>query len=546
MKKIFALLLLCSLFFSCSFLGNDKGFATISFTFNDEVFDSLSKTSASRTARAASDDYTVKVKLTADDQVFNQETSFSKGEEATVTFDKIPVGARAKVSVKIYSGDTEIASGESEEVIIHAGQNVINITMKGGASYPIIIYSNRYDEVYKLEISENPSALNGMFKDSTDSDKKFYPTGAQIYDVAVIPKGASINSTDPDFSSDFAFGDNAIYFNNSGIISEVEKKSNGSYETINQLDLNEIFEQLVKDDLGSEAYNTDYSSLTGFDFDNGYIFFYLSYNYMWSNQHYYFGAVKIDGSGLVYQDLLSTFGDIDGFKVGTLSDGTKLLSVNQNDTIYILDFTMDEEGINMGGDEVRLRVPSVKKVSSSITPEITDMQFLDDYLYVTVCYYTSTSNGGPSNSDIVNDKVNFYSNGGVLKFNLKNRFDFDDFESWNNGEKILGWYKVDFLLNGKPQGDTTFVPPINQANKYFYGARKFIAKKPDELVIADDGIYLDIDLDNDKIVTKVNKIQNMNRVVTVNLANQSISAVDVDVSFDAGLLVGTVYGLQAF
>lgn len=76
--------------------------------------------------------------------------------------------------------------------------------------------------------------------------------------------------------------------------------------------------------------------------------------------------------------------------------------------------------------------------------------------------------------------------------------------------KVFGWF------SGTEHTDTE----IN-TNTWFYGPRKFIAKKPDELVIVDEGTYYDASH------TK----QNKNRVVTVSLKDFAMSVVNVNVSF---------------
>ena len=63
-------------------------------------------------------------------------------------------------------------------------------------------------------------------------------------------------------------------------------------------------------------------------------------------------------------------------------------------------------------------------------------------------------------------------------------------------------------------------------SKYFYGCKKVIARKPDELVIADEGGYRYTDENNES------KTVNKNRVVKVNLETFAMSAVDVNAGFD--------------
>ncbi|MBQ7753235.1 MAG: hypothetical protein IJR80_06230, partial [Treponema sp.] len=60
---------------------------------------------------------------------------------------------------------------------------------------------------------------------------------------------------------------------------------------------------------------------------------------------------------------------------------------------------------------------------------------------------------------------------------------------------------------------------------YFYGCTKFLAKKPEELVIADEGGYEYYDGGSKKSVNK-------NRVVTVNLQDFAMTSVDVNAGFD--------------
>ncbi|MBO4639760.1 MAG: hypothetical protein J5710_08410 [Treponema sp.] len=69
------------------------------------------------------------------------------------------------------------------------------------------------------------------------------------------------------------------------------------------------------------------------------------------------------------------------------------------------------------------------------------------------------------------------------------------------------------------------LPTGGDEYNYFYGPTRFIARKPDELVIADEGSWMDMDL---------NKAYNKNRVVTVNLSDFSITDIkDVNFGFDS-------------
>ena len=547
MKKGFVFLLLCGLFFSCSFLGNDKGFATISFTFNDEAFDALSKTSGSRTARAASDEYTIKVKLTADGVDYDQEKGFSKGEEATITFDKIPVGVRAKVSVKIYSGDTEIASGESEEVTIHAGQNVIIIKMKGsGEIFPIVIYSKRSTELKQFQIDpDNPSQIKKPLSNS-DSDKNVYSVGVEICDS--IKKGADIYSK-KNYPSEFVLDGTSVYFTGmeSGEVLEVARNEKGQYETVNTIDWMSYAEKIITVQTGW-SFNKTKVNFHGYDILGDEIYFLFTYSQSDMDKRTYLCSAKKDGSDFIY-GRTEDFYNISCMKCALISDDTGYFCYYEGNVIYIIPMVIDrEEGtISFDGEE-RLRMSDVLEptLNNSLYPEISDLIIQNNVLYVAVYYYTSTVDGPieflPGEAGM--QKAVFLSNGGVLKVDLA---DFKGaFDTWRNGESILGWYKETFLVEGVEK-IASIQAPLNLADKYFYGARRFIAKKPGELIIADDGGYADIDVSEESHTPmQVNASKNMNRVVTVKLSDETISAVEVNVPFEASLDVNNSCGIKAY
>ena len=69
--------------------------------------------------------------------------------------------------------------------------------------------------------------------------------------------------------------------------------------------------------------------------------------------------------------------------------------------------------------------------------------------------------------------------------------------------------------------------PLSNEDQYFYGPYKFLAKKPDELYIADDGAYLIDDPENSEQKNHVFK----KRLIKVNLETFALTAVDTDVTF---------------
>ena len=91
-----------------------------------------------------------------------------------------------------------------------------------------------------------------------------------------------------------------------------------------------------------------------------------------------------------------------------------------------------------------------------------------------------------------------------------------DTEAWNyvsldgSGELIFGWYA------------TGYRPSEEDEQSYLFAPTKFIARKPDELVIADEACYF---IEDKKAFYR-------NRVVKINLMNFAMQAVDVNAGFD--------------
>ena len=152
---------------------------------------------------------------------------------------------------------------------------------------------------------------------------------------------------------------------------------------------------------------------------------------------------------------------------------------------------------------------------------VSDLQIKDNVLYVLTNYYAKADSW---------DNTPSISAGGILRFKL-DEIDQTGFvpSDWSDGVRILGLYT-------ESSGNTLEVaqPPLNQAEAYFYGPQRFVAIKPKELVIADDGAYIY----SDTIASK-------NRVVKVNLEEESLgemSVTDVNVTYTKSLTdCGGVY-----
>ena len=168
-----------------------------------------------------------------------------------------------------------------------------------------------------------------------------------------------------------------------------------------------------------------------------------------------------------------------------------------------------------------------------------DMILQDDYLYVLV----RSSGRIELNSDEYSEEpVNLYqSTGGVLRFSVSETDGRLTQENWiinSESKKLLGAYtrtitEEDNYYKYNSQDWTYYPytnvcalqPPLDSTQVYCYGPQRFIARKPDALVIADDGGYIEDDDESSSSLTA------KNRVVTVNLTDLSLSAVDVKATF---------------
>ncbi len=329
--------------------------------------------------------------------------------------------------------------------------------------------------------------------------------GAQAFDI--INSGTSITNSINSSSyywDAFCFGGNYLFvLKDSGVL-EIYKATDSGYTTVTTGDLRTGF--IAKSGINSQYYYVD---IWDIEFCNGYLYFSLSdsethidklvrikapvpsneSNWNLSNCEWAWTAGNISMSTFVITGDKIYYSD--NYSIGRRSYSATAGSVSEagtsNGTITVTD--SDACTIN----------PSSLGLDSNESFYVKDMQINGSTLYVLIYnhdYYPKISNGG------------------ILKFPI----DTQTFEPavWSQNipvPKILGWYKT---------SEGTIQPPLNSDKVYFYGPQKFIAKKPDELVIADDGAYFDGE--NHKLYFK-------ERAVTVNLLTESLSAVDVNVTF---------------
>ena len=111
----------------------------------------------------------------------------------------------------------------------------------------------------------------------------------------------------------------------------------------------------------------------------------------------------------------------------------------------------------------------------------------------------------------------YYNHGGILTLKTDNADDSMDFVSLDGSSNLIyGWYSK--------EDDDAIRVPEEEDDKYFYGPGKFLARKPKELILSDEGGWA---YEDD------GEIHNKNRVVRVDLETFAMEVKDVEVGFDA-------------
>ena len=199
---------------------------------------------------------------------------------------------------------------------------------------------------------------------------------------------------------------------------------------------------------------------------------------------------------------------------------------------------------------------------------INDMTIIDNTLYVLVSFSLFNDNLGTTyytqngNNELVPYCDTYICTGGIMKFDTSSAsYAADDFvpSAWSKYNEspatenmILGFYALDPDYYYEKTGSLIFDPDNTQNLKhvfavqpddfiedfYFFGPQKILAKKTNELIIVDDGGFIVAAGEGSTRDEDTSKPKN--RVVTVNLKNESISrCVEVGTTFSSRYVPGT-------
>lgn len=415
--------------------------------------------------------YTLEVSISGE---YNetQRANVSETENSkTFEFQEIPVGAEIKLSAKLLSGDETIYSGESSRFSVKAGENRVKLSMKKAQETVWIVLWNRSTTEKKdNDTTENTYSAKGM-----SVFKEGYISSAKITED---------NSLTTYTIDSFAFSDDGDLYTlehykdvNSATVYEIGqyKKTSAGYEKGVSKDLSTLMKSVNTYITLEITCHGDYIYLM-----------WTFYNNTGGSGSYTtkIGGIKL--SNLEAAESFDTEATIEDFSATHIAVTDDTLFATTSNEVYSFDNT---EGMNNDWSG------SSCEPIDSFTGDgksIADLHAQDGYIYGLLSY----------------SEMNKTTKGGVFKIDTSTK----ELSNWASGSTLLGW------------NDTASDTP-HGSNDYFFYPTNFIATSPKKLVISDDGCRESSgDGDTDP--------NNENRVVTIDLETEAMTATDVNVMFD--------------
>lgn len=517
MKKTiyFISLVIAALFVSCSGTTDD---ATISFSVPREIVSSVFKSSDS----PAQSDYAVKkIKCTLLDknekEIASQTDDIAENTNTVITFSGIPAGTKVSASATIYGSDNEnspeysLYTGQSGKITVKPGNNTITLKLKKTTT-TVVLYNNT-----STSTGEIPAGAPASLSYAT-------LTGSGLSGTTdLIAKDSSTTITDYCFDT-----------------------SNNLYAIVYD-DSNEMTPYSIK----KYPYNNGYDLVT---------------TYTSSEQATTFDYIEASSDGRLYAVITSNTGTQSIVEL-TLTDPAEGIKYQQyflptawtsgTSSCNILTFCTDGTNFYViaylvtGSDttntaEVKLASCTVSdyqltenEKASIILDSITNQNrntgnVFSDYSesleYKDLCYI----NGKLYLlvRDVMIDGGNYtsYSRGALCTFTV------GDNGEITAGKMDTGYQKTSrsFSYTGSYDQATVSYPTITRTayigdgQSTFYGPVKFVARKQDELIIADDGFSMvSEDYTKDPERTQAT-VSSKNAVVTYNLNTESMNFVSLD------------------
>ena len=524
-KTIYSIsLVIAALFVSCSSTTDD---ASISLSVPREIVSSVFKSSDS----PAQSDYAVKkIKCTLLDknekEIDSQTDDIAENTNTVITFSGIPAGTKVSASATIYGSDNEnsteyrLYTGESDKITVKPGNNTITLKLKKTTT-TVVLYNN----------TSNTKVSPLSYATLTSSGLS-------------TPKELLENTNGADAG------------NSTEIVDYCFDASNNLYA-------------IVKQTVATTSYSIYKYEYNGSGYSNTPIIYDCSLNIINYISHIeaaddgtlYAGVGTESGATIAKinftdpnetsQNRTATFTPYDlsieyreSYSIYTFctdTDGTNFYIITNIDGTYELtSYTVTEETLSKGNSITLVSRSDENGYSSDIFSTIpTDnLQIL---VYSDICYINDTlyllvkELYGPSTTAL-------YSRGALCTFNVSDA-------RISAGKIGIGYQttKGSISYTGDPDQSENYqtvtqTSYLGDGKTTFYGPVKFIARKEDELVIADEGYSVTEEPYKSNSSHTQGTVSSKNAVVTFDLNKQTLNFTSLDGEYFENKYSGYFYG----
>ena len=524
MKKTiyFISLVIAALFVSCSGTTDD---ATISFSVPREIVSSVFKSSDS----PAQSDYAVKkIKCTLLDknekEIDSQTDDIAENTNTVITFSGIPAGTKVSASATIYGSDNEnspeysLYTGESDKITVKPGNNTITLKLKKTTT-TVVLYNN----------TSNTKVSSLSYATLTSSGLS-------------TPKELLANTNNAD--------------NPTEIVDYCFDTSNNLYAIVKQTGANIPYSIKKYEYNGSGYSNTPIIYDCTMDILN-----YISHIEAADNSTLYAGVGTDSGAKIAKitftapnetsENGTATFTPYDlsieyleSYSIYTFctdTDGTNFYIITDiGGTYELASYTVTEDTLSKGNSITLVSYSDENGYSSDIFSTIpTDN--LPILVYSDICYINDTlyllvkELNGPSTTAL-------YSRGALCTFAVSET-------SITPGTIGIGYQTTEGSIRytGDPDESgnyqtVTQTSYLGDGKTTFYGPVKFIARKEDELVIADEGYSVTEEPYKSNSSHTQGTVSSKNAVVTFDLNKQTLNFTSLDGEYFENKYSGYFYG----
>ena len=523
MKKTiyFISLAMAALFVSCSGTTDD---ASISFSVPREIVSSVFKSSDS----SAQSDYAVKkIKCTLLDknekEIDSQTDDIAENTNTVITFSGIPAGTKVSASATIYGSDNEnspeysLYTGQSGKITVKPGNNTITLKLKKTTT-TVVLYNNTSDTTaarlsYATLTSSGLSTPKELLANTNNADNPTkivdycFDTSNNLYAI-VKQTGANI----PYSIKKYEY--NGSGYSNTPIIYDCTMDIINYISHIEAADNSTLYAG-VGTDSGAKIAKITFTAPNETS-ENGTATFTpydLSIEYLESYSIYTF-CTDTDGTNFYIITGIDGTCELASYTVkkGTLTKGNSITLVSNS----------DEAGY-----------------SSDIFSTPTDN--LSILFYSDICYINDTlyllvkELSGPSTTAL-------YSRGALCTFAVSET-------SITPGTIGIGYQTTEGSISytGDPDERGNY-PPVTQPSylgdgkSTFYGPVKFVARKEDELIIADEGYSVTEEPYKSNSSHTQGTVSSKNAVVTFDLNKQTLNFTSLDGEYFENKYSGYFYG----